>query len=275
MIVEPLGLRGVALLRGDAPPRRAGLPPQGARRRGGARRTASTSGVAEVVTHRQRGGRDHPRDALPGGAGRGGQDAVGHRRRACSTSSSTSGPTSRPTASGSRVDLAASDDVALHVPAGLAHGYQTLEDDTRLTYLISASHSPEPRAHPAVGRPDRRHRVAAASRPASRRRTARGTRGRPRTDHRGVRADRRAGSCTTGTTPGDAAAGRATPTSTCSCPARPPTSSPGRAPAQVVHLAWSASGRAGLPHLRRQRALGRRHPRAGRGGPCRRAPACG
>ena len=41
------------------------------------------------------------------------------------------------------VPLTAAADVALHVPAGLAHGYQTLEDDTRLTYLISASHSPE------------------------------------------------------------------------------------------------------------------------------------
>ena len=28
------------------------------------------------------------------------------------------------------------------LPAGLAHGYQTLEDDTRLVYLISAGHSP-------------------------------------------------------------------------------------------------------------------------------------
>lgn len=41
------------------------------------------------------------------------------------------------------VELTAGADVALHVPAGIAHGYQTLEDDTRLTYLISASHSPE------------------------------------------------------------------------------------------------------------------------------------
>lgn len=40
------------------------------------------------------------------------------------------------------VELAADDDVALHVPAGIAHGYQTLADDTRLTYLISAGHSP-------------------------------------------------------------------------------------------------------------------------------------
>lgn len=41
------------------------------------------------------------------------------------------------------VGLSAEDDVALHVPAGIAHGYQTLEDDTRLSYLISTSYSPE------------------------------------------------------------------------------------------------------------------------------------
>lgn len=40
------------------------------------------------------------------------------------------------------VELSADDDVALHVPAGIAHGYQTLANDTRLTYLISAGHSP-------------------------------------------------------------------------------------------------------------------------------------
>lgn len=40
------------------------------------------------------------------------------------------------------VELSAEDDVALHVPTGVAHGYQTLVDDTRLTYLISAGHSP-------------------------------------------------------------------------------------------------------------------------------------
>ncbi|MDR7255336.1 dTDP-4-dehydrorhamnose 3,5-epimerase [Nocardioides sp. BE266] len=41
------------------------------------------------------------------------------------------------------VELSAGDDVALHVPTGIAHGYQTLEDDTRLTYLISTGHSPD------------------------------------------------------------------------------------------------------------------------------------
>lgn len=38
--------------------------------------------------------------------------------------------------------LRADDGVALHVPPGFAHGYQTLEDDTRLTYLISTPYSP-------------------------------------------------------------------------------------------------------------------------------------
>jgi dTDP-4-dehydrorhamnose 3,5-epimerase len=39
--------------------------------------------------------------------------------------------------------LRADDGTALHVPAGFAHGYQTLTDDARLTYLISRPHSPE------------------------------------------------------------------------------------------------------------------------------------
>jgi dTDP-4-dehydrorhamnose 3,5-epimerase len=41
-----------------------------------------------------------------------------------------------------RTTLRADDGVALHVPSGFAHGYQTLSDDTRLTYLISAAYSP-------------------------------------------------------------------------------------------------------------------------------------
>jgi dTDP-4-dehydrorhamnose 3,5-epimerase len=41
------------------------------------------------------------------------------------------------------VTLTADDGLALHVPPGFAHGYQTLENDTRLTYLISAPYSPE------------------------------------------------------------------------------------------------------------------------------------
>jgi dTDP-4-dehydrorhamnose 3,5-epimerase len=40
------------------------------------------------------------------------------------------------------IRLEAGDGCALHIPAGLAHGYQTLEDDTRLTYLISAPYTP-------------------------------------------------------------------------------------------------------------------------------------
>jgi dTDP-4-dehydrorhamnose 3,5-epimerase len=38
--------------------------------------------------------------------------------------------------------LRADDEVAVHVPAGFAHGYQTLADDSRLTYLISSPYSP-------------------------------------------------------------------------------------------------------------------------------------
>jgi dTDP-4-dehydrorhamnose 3,5-epimerase len=41
------------------------------------------------------------------------------------------------------VELTADDDLALHIPAGIAHGYQTLEDDTRLTYLIGAPYAPD------------------------------------------------------------------------------------------------------------------------------------
>jgi dTDP-4-dehydrorhamnose 3,5-epimerase len=41
------------------------------------------------------------------------------------------------------VELQAEDDKVLHVPAGVAHGYQTLEDDTQLTYLIGGGSSPD------------------------------------------------------------------------------------------------------------------------------------
>lgn len=40
------------------------------------------------------------------------------------------------------VEIAAGRPHALHVPAGVAHGYQTLLDDTALTYLISTSYEP-------------------------------------------------------------------------------------------------------------------------------------
>ena len=41
------------------------------------------------------------------------------------------------------VELSEDDDVALHVPAGVAHGYQTRTDDTCLTYLIGAPFAPD------------------------------------------------------------------------------------------------------------------------------------
>ena len=40
------------------------------------------------------------------------------------------------------VELSERDDVALHVPPGIAHGYQTLEDGTSLTYLIDVPYAP-------------------------------------------------------------------------------------------------------------------------------------
>ncbi len=39
------------------------------------------------------------------------------------------------------VTLSADDDIALHVPEGVAHGYQTLEDNTRLIYLIGSGYA--------------------------------------------------------------------------------------------------------------------------------------
>jgi dTDP-4-dehydrorhamnose 3,5-epimerase len=41
------------------------------------------------------------------------------------------------------VNLTAVENVGLHVPPGVAHGYQTLQDDTELVYLVSAPHHPE------------------------------------------------------------------------------------------------------------------------------------
>jgi dTDP-4-dehydrorhamnose 3,5-epimerase len=40
------------------------------------------------------------------------------------------------------VELSADDDLALYVPPGVAHGYQTLVDGTSLTYLIHGAYSP-------------------------------------------------------------------------------------------------------------------------------------
>jgi dTDP-4-dehydrorhamnose 3,5-epimerase len=40
-------------------------------------------------------------------------------------------------------ELTAESHVALYVPEGLAHGFQTLEDDTEILYMMSESYSPE------------------------------------------------------------------------------------------------------------------------------------
>jgi dTDP-4-dehydrorhamnose 3,5-epimerase len=41
------------------------------------------------------------------------------------------------------VTLSDGDGLALHVPPGIAHGYQTLEDDSALVYVMSTPHHPE------------------------------------------------------------------------------------------------------------------------------------
>ena len=140
MIVEPLGLRGAALLRGERHHDQRGhlrkvLVSEEARRHG------LDVDVAEVVTTANE----------VAGTIRGMHYQVAPAAEA-KTLWVTNGalrdvlvdlrPDEPTYGQWVGVDLAAGDDVALHVPAGLAHGYQTLEDDTRLVYLISAGHSP-------------------------------------------------------------------------------------------------------------------------------------
>jgi dTDP-4-dehydrorhamnose 3,5-epimerase len=40
------------------------------------------------------------------------------------------------------IELSEDDDVALYVPEGIAHGYQTLADDTLITYLMGSAFAP-------------------------------------------------------------------------------------------------------------------------------------
>jgi dTDP-4-dehydrorhamnose 3,5-epimerase len=40
------------------------------------------------------------------------------------------------------IELTAASEVALHVPRGVAHGFQTLEDNTVLTYLMDGQYAP-------------------------------------------------------------------------------------------------------------------------------------
>ena len=42
-----------------------------------------------------------------------------------------------------RAAVAAGDALALHVPPGIAHGYQTLEDDSALTYVMGTAYVPD------------------------------------------------------------------------------------------------------------------------------------
>ena len=40
------------------------------------------------------------------------------------------------------VELKAGEDKMLYIPAGFAHGYQTLTDDTQIVYIVSAAYAP-------------------------------------------------------------------------------------------------------------------------------------
>ena len=268
VIERALGLRGVALLRGAASPRRARLPPQG-------RSSPSEARAPRPRPRRRRGGRPPPTTAagtirghaLPGGPARRDQDAVGHRRRAVRRPGRPAAGRADVRPAGSRSSCRRRTTSPCTCRPGVAHGYQTLEDDTRLTYLISAGHSPEHARTLRVGRPDRRRSTWPLPADADLGEGPGGARrGRPRPDHRRLGPDRHAGSLRHWDDAGiDARRRSGTPTSTCWPPARPPTSSPARRRTRVVHLAWSASGTRRLPHLRRQRPLGRRHPGARRG----------
>ncbi len=49
------------------------------------------------------------------------------------------------------------------MPAGLAHGFQTLADDTEVLYMMGHEYVPEAARGRALGRPGVRHRVAGAA----------------------------------------------------------------------------------------------------------------
>ena len=59
-------------------------------------------------------------------------------RARCTTSSPTSDPTPRPTCGGWGSSLTADTLTMLYVPAGCAHGYETLVDDSEVMYPVSA-----------------------------------------------------------------------------------------------------------------------------------------
>ena len=61
------------------------------------------------------------------------------------------------------VELTADNGLALFIPAGFAHGFQTLVDETEVLYAMSTAHVPGRRAGPALGRSGLRHRLARAA----------------------------------------------------------------------------------------------------------------
>ena len=65
---------------------------------------------------------------------------------------------------GSASSCSADNGRALFIPGGFAHGFQTLEDDTEVLYLMCHDYVPDGGARRALGRPGVRDRVARAAR---------------------------------------------------------------------------------------------------------------
>ena len=111
------------------------------------------------------------------------------------------------------LDLPAASGRSVYVPAGCAHGFLVLEDDTEVEYLISAAYSPEHARRPPLGRSRDRHRVAVRPRPSSRSRT-----GRSRTSispPSGLRASKRCGDVRSRRPPCGRRTPRPTPSRSC------------------------------------------------------------
>ena len=61
------------------------------------------------------------------------------------------------------VELTQENGLALFIPEGFAHGFQTLVDETEVLYAMSVAHVPDAGRGPALGRSRVRHRLARAA----------------------------------------------------------------------------------------------------------------
>ena len=142
VIFRPTAIDGVLLV--DLEPREdergsfaRALGTGGARRRGPRRR--ARAGQRRL----QRARRHAPRPALPARAARGREARPLHARGDLRRRRRPARRTRRPTGAGSRSSSTSATARALYVPAGCAHGYQTLVDATETLYLHSAPYAPD------------------------------------------------------------------------------------------------------------------------------------